>query len=198
MSLKKTSLKISSTILSPVPAVMVSCRGLEAPCNKDNIISIAMTSTLSTVPPLVHISLKDVRFSYLQIKQSREYVINFAGENLCYAVDWCGIKSGKFVDKFAECKLTPEPIANLSTAQAIREAPLSMGCRVIDIVKAGSYEVFVGEVVSVEADPEILDCDGKPDFQKIGLLSFNNGKYYTLGKYMGDLGFSNRRLAAAL
>ncbi|MDR1507492.1 MAG: flavin reductase family protein [Treponema sp.] len=198
MSGKKVSLKISSTILSPAPAVMVSCRGLEAPCDKDNIISIAMTSTLSTIPPLVHISIKDVRFSYLQIKQSMEYVINFAGENLCYALDWCGIKSGKNVDKFAECQLTPEPIANLSTARAIGESPLSMGCRVIDIVKAGSYEVFVGEVVSVEADPEILDGSRKPDFHKIALLSYTNGKYYTLGRHMGDLGFSGRAQAAAV
>jgi flavin reductase (DIM6/NTAB) family NADH-FMN oxidoreductase RutF len=186
----KTALKISSTILSPAPALMVSCRGLEPPYDKDNIISIAMATTLSTVPPLVGISVKEVRFSYEQIKQSMEYVINLVGSGLVYAADWCGVKSGRDFDKFAECNLTPALIGGLSTAPAIAESPLSIGCKVVEILKVGSYELFVGEVVSVEANPEILNEKGVPDFQKAGLISYNSGKYYEIGGYKGNLGYS--------
>ncbi|ADY55634.1 flavin reductase domain protein FMN-binding protein [Syntrophobotulus glycolicus DSM 8271] len=187
---EKVNLKISSTILSPSPAILVSCKGTEAPYDKDNIISIAMTSTLSTVPPLLCISLKSVRFSYSQIKQSGEYVINMVGRDLCFATDWCGVKSGRDYDKFKECNLTPVPIKNLSIAHAIAEAPISIGCKLVNVAKAGSYEVFIGEVVSVEADSDILDENGKADFKKFGLISYNDGDYYELGEHLGFLGYS--------
>ncbi|MDR2400028.1 MAG: flavin reductase family protein [Deferribacteraceae bacterium] len=190
MRLAKSALKVSSTILSPAPTLMVSCRGVEPPYNKDNVISIAMAATLSTVPPLVGISIKQVRFSYQQIRESMEYVINLVGRDLVYEADWCGVKSGRDYDKFAECSLTPAPIPNLSIAPAIAESPLSIGCRVVDILKVGSYDLFVGEVVSVEADPAILNEKGLPDFQKAGLVSYNNGKYYDIGECRGNLGYS--------
>jgi flavin reductase (DIM6/NTAB) family NADH-FMN oxidoreductase RutF len=190
---RKTALKISSTILSPLPALLVSCRGLTPPYDKDNIISIAMSTPLSTVPPLVGISIKSVRFSYRQIKQSMEYVINLAGSRLAYAADWCGVKSGRDFDKFAVCNLTPKPIANISTAPAIAESPLSIGCKVVDILTVGSYELFVGEVLSVEADTDIIDEKGTPDFTKCGLISYNNGKYYNIGEYKGNLGYSIKK-----
>ncbi len=187
---EKVNLKATSTILSPAPAVLVSCRGTGAPYDKDNIISIAMTSALSTVPPLACISLKSVRFSYPQIKQSGEYVINMVGRDMCYAADWCGVRSGRDYDKFKECNLTPAPIKNLSIAHAIAEAPISIGCKLVDVVKAGSYEVFIGEAVSVEARADIVDENGKVDFKKIGLISYNHGNYYDIGDYLGFLGYS--------
>jgi flavin reductase (DIM6/NTAB) family NADH-FMN oxidoreductase RutF len=149
-----------------------------------------MSTVLSTVPPLVGISIKKVRFSYQQIVQSMEYVINLVGTELVYAADWCGVKSGKDFDKFAVCRLTPKPISNIAIAPAIAESPLSIGCKVVDILTVGSYELFVGEVVSVEAESGILDEKGAPDFRKSGLISYNNGKYYDIGAYMGRLGYS--------
>jgi flavin reductase (DIM6/NTAB) family NADH-FMN oxidoreductase RutF len=188
----RIKLKISPDYLAPLPSVLVSCRGLEPPYDKDNIIAIARVATLTTSPVLVCISVKDERFSYHQIKQSEEFVINLVVRKLCWVSDWCGMKSGRDYDKFKECSLDAIPIAGLKIAPAIAQSPFSLGCKLVETVERAHYAIFIGEVVSVEANPEFLDDKSRLDFAKTGLVGFSgpDHNYYDLGERLGFYGYS--------
>lgn len=173
------------TFVYPIPAVMVSCGDME----KSNIITVAWTGILNTNPARVYISVRPERYSYNLIKQSKEFVINLTTEKLAFATDWCGVKSGEKFDKFKEMKLTKEK-ANFVKCPLIKESPVSIECKVIDIIDQGSHTMFIADVLSIDADEKYIDEKGAFDVSKCNLIAYANGGYYTLGKKIGKFGYS--------
>ena len=169
----------------PIPAVMVSCGDME----KSNIITVAWTGILCTNPAKVYISVRPERYSYNIIKESREFVINLTTEKLAYATDCCGVKSGKNVDKFKEMKLTKQK-ANFVKCPIIEESPVSIECRVTEIKTLGSHDMFIADVLGINADDKYIDERGAFDIAKCDLIAYANGGYYALGKKKGKFGFS--------
>lgn len=172
----------------PLPAVMVSCGTME----KSNIITVAWTGILNTNPAMVYISIRPIRHSYNLIKESREFVINLTNKQLAYATDWCGVRSGEKFDKFKEMKLHKEK-AHFVKAPLIKESPVSIECKVKDIIKLGSHDMFVAEVLSIDADEKYIDEKGAFDISKCDLIAYANGGYYPLGKKIGKFGFSIKK-----
>ncbi len=175
----------SGTFLYPLPAVMVSCGNME----KSNIITVAWTGILNTNPAMVYISVRPTRYSYNLIKESGEFVINLTTKDLAYATDWCGVKTGAKVDKFAEMHLTKEK-AKFVKCPMIKESPVSVECKVKEIKELGSHHMFVAEVLTINADEKYIDEKGAFDISKCDLIAYSNGNYYSLGKKIGRFGFS--------
>lgn len=176
-------------MLYPVPAVMVSCaRDNEKP----NIITIAWAATLCTSPSMVSISIRPERYSYAIIKETKEFVINLTTKELVYATDYCGVKSGRDVDKFKEMKLTPCN-SRVIKAPGIKESPVNIECRVTEIKELGSHHMFVAEVVGVNIEEEYLDETGKFQLNHTGLVAYSHGEYFELGKKLGKFGYSVQR-----
>lgn len=175
----------SGTFLYPLPAVMVSCGNME----KSNIITVAWTGILNTNPAMVYISVRPTRYSYSLIKESGEFVINLTTKDLAYATDWCGVKTGAKVDKFAEMHLTKEK-AKFVKCPMIKESPVSVECKVKEIKELGSHHMFVSEVLAINADEKYIDEKGAFDISKCDLIAYSNGNYYSLGKKIGRFGFS--------
>ena len=173
------------TFIYPIPAVMVSCGTME----KSNIITVAWTGILNTNPAIVYISVRPTRYSYNLIKEQGEFVINLTTKDLVRATDWCGVKTGAKVDKFKEMKLHKEK-AQFVKAPLIKESPVSIECKVKDIIKLGSHDMFVAEVLSIDADEKYIDEKGTFDISKCDLIAYANGGYYPLGKKIGKFGFS--------
>lgn len=173
------------TFLYPIPAVMVSCGTME----KSNIITVAWTGILNTNPATVYISVRPTRYSYNIIKDTGEFVINLTTKNLAYATDWCGVKSGKDVDKFDSMKLTKQK-ANFVSCPMIEESPVSVECKVKEIRHFGSHDMFIAEVLSIDADERYIDQNGAFDISKCDLIAYANGGYYSLGKKIGKFGYS--------
>ena len=173
------------TFLYPLPAVMVSCGNME----KSNIITVAWTGILNTNPAMVYISVRPTRYSYNLIKESGEFVINLTTKDLAYATDWCGVKTGAKVDKFAEMHLTKEK-AKFVKCPMIKESPVSVECKVKEIKELGSHHMFVAEVLAINADERYIDEKGAFDISKCDLIAYSNGNYYSLGKKIGRFGFS--------
>ena len=173
------------TFLYPLPAVMVSCGNME----KSNIITVAWTGILNTNPAMVYISVRPTRYSYNLIKESGEFVINLTTKDLAYATDWCGVKTGSKVDKFAEMHLTKEK-AKFVKCPMIKESPVSVECKVKEIKELGSHHMFVAEVLAINADEKYIDEKGAFDISKCDLIAYSNGNYYSLGKKIGRFGFS--------
>jgi flavin reductase (DIM6/NTAB) family NADH-FMN oxidoreductase RutF len=173
------------TFIYPIPAVMVSSGTMD----KSNIITVAWTGILNTNPAMVYISVRPTRYSYDLIKEQGEFVINLTTEELAYATDWCGVKSGKDVDKFKEMNLTKEK-ANFVKCPLIKESPVSVECKVIEIRELGSHHMFVAEVLSIDADEKYIDEKGAFDISKCNLMAYSNGGYYPLGSKIGKFGFS--------
>jgi len=173
------------TFIYPLPAVLVTSGTME----KSNIMTVAWTGILNTNPAIVYISVRPERYSYNLIKESKEFVINLTTEELVFATDWCGVRSGAKFDKFKEMKLTKEK-ANFVKCPLIKESPVSVECRVIDIKELGSHHLFMAEVLSIDADEKYIDEKGAFDISKCGLISYANGGYYTQGKKIGKFGYS--------
>lgn len=173
------------TFIYPLPVVMVSCGDME----KSNIITVAWTGILNTNPATVYISVRPSRYSYKIIKNNKEFVINFTTKKLAKATDWCGVRSGEKFDKFKEMKLHKEK-AQFVKAPLIKESPVSIECKVKDIIKLGSHDMFVAEVLSIDADEKYIDEKGAFDISKCDLIAYANGGYYPLGKKIGKFGFS--------
>ena len=173
------------TFIYPIPAVLVTSGNMEV----SNIMTVAWTGIINTNPAIVYISVRPERFSYKLIEDSGEFVINLTNENLAYATDWCGIKSGVKYDKFKEMKLTKEK-ANFVKVPLIKESPVSIECKVIDAKNFGSHTMFTAEVLSIDADEEYFDEKGGFDISKCNLISYANGGYYKMGKKVGKFGFS--------
>ena len=175
----------SGTFLYPIPAVMVSCGTMK----KSNIITVAWTGIINTNPAMVYISVRPTRYSYKLIKESKEFVINLTNEDLVYATDWCGVKTGSKVDKFKEMKLTKEK-AEFVSCPMINESPVSVECKVKEIKKFGSHHMFIAEVLAIHADEKFIDKNGAFDISKCNLIAYSNGGYYSLGKKIGKFGYS--------
>lgn len=176
-------------MLYPLPAVMVTVADSEG---KDNIITVAWAGTVCTNPPIVSISVRPERFSYAMLRQTGEFVINLTTEKLAYATDYCGVKSGRDVDKFEKLKLTREK-ADFVKAPMIAESPVSIECRVAKVEELGSHHLFLAEVVAVHADEEYLDETGKFQWNKTRPLAYSHGEYFGLGKKIGKFGYSVRK-----
>lgn len=177
-------------MLYPVPAVMVSCADA---AGNDNIITVAWAGTVCTNPAMLSISVRPERHSYGMICETGEFVVNLVGADLARACDWCGVKSGRDVDKWAECSLTPEPAETLEHAPAIAEAPVSIECKVRQILKLGSHHMFLAEVSAVRVDDDLIDEDGKLRLDRAGLISYSHGEYFQLGRSLGTFGYSVRK-----
>jgi len=173
------------TFVYPIPAVMVSCGNME----KSNIITVAWTGIINTNPAMCYISVRPERHSYNIIKETGEFVINLTSKELTYATDWCGVKSGKNVDKFKEMKLTKEK-CNFVNCPAIKESPVSVECKVKEIKELGSHHMFMAEVLSINADEKYIDEKGAFDISKCNLVAYANGKYFELGNQVGKFGYS--------
>lgn len=180
----KTNWK-SGTFIYPIPAVMVSSGTME----KSNIITVAWTGILNTNPAMCYISMRPERHSYNIIKESGEFVINLTTQQLAYATDWCGVKSGKNVDKFKEMKLTKEE-GKFVKAPLIKESPISIECKVKEIIPLGSHDMFMAEVLSIDVEEKYIDENGAFDISKCDLIAYANGGYYPLGDKIGKFGYS--------
>lgn len=173
------------TLLAPVPPVMVSCGTMEKP----NIITVAWTGLINTIPPKTYISVRPSRHSYELIKESGEFAINLTPTSLVKQADWCGIHTGRKVDKFARCNLTPDE-ANEISAPLILECPISLECKVFDIIPMGTHDMFLADIVAVDVAPGLLDKSGRLCIERAHLAAFAHGEYFELGKSLGKFGFS--------
>ena len=176
-------------MLYPLPAVMVS---VTDGSGNDNIITVAWAGTVCTNPPMVSISVRPSRYSYKMLKDTGEFVINLTTERLAFATDYCGVRSGRDVDKFKELKLTKEK-ADFVKAPMIGESPVSVECRVKEILELGSHHMFLADVLAVHADEEYMDEKNKFQLNKSTLLVYSHGEYLGLGKKVGTFGYSVKK-----
>ncbi len=176
------------TMLYPVPAVMVTCRWQGV----DNIITISWAGTVCTNPPMASISVRPERYSYQLIKNSGEFVINLPGKDLAFAADFCGVNSGRNMDKFERLELEKEQ-AKVVDAPIIKSAPLSIECRVSEIKELGSHHMFIADVVGVDVDEKYIDKKGKLHLDKAELICYNHGSYCIADKPLGSFGYSVRK-----
>ena len=171
--------------VNPVPAVLVTSGDMK----NSNIMTVAWTGTICSDPAMTYISVRQNRHSYKIIKDSGEFVINLTTRDLTFATDWCGVKSGKDVDKFKEMHLTKQK-ANFVKCPLIAESPVSIECKVVEIKELGSHDMFIAEVLGINASEEYIDEKGAFDISKCDLIAYANGGYYTLDKKIGKFGYS--------
>ena len=176
-------------MLYPLPAVMVSVRGKNG---EDNIITVAWAGTVCTNPPMVSISVRPERYSYQMIKESGAFVINLTTEDLCYATDYCGVRSGRDVDKFKEMKLTKVEAEEIS-APMIGESPVNIECKVEQVLELGSHHMFLAKVVAVHADEAYMDERGRFDLNRAKPIVYSHGEYFGIGKKQGTFGWSVKK-----
>lgn len=177
-------------MLYPLPAVMVSAGDKDG---NTNILTIAWTGTICTNPAMVYISVRPERYSYEMIKNSGEFVINLTTEKLVKATDYCGVRSGKDVDKWIETGLTKGKAKTLQYAPIIEESPVNIECKVKEVKELGSHHMFIAEVTSVQVDDSYMDENNKFNLNKTGLLAYSHGEYLGLGKKIGTFGYSVRK-----
>lgn len=178
------------TLLSPLPAVLITCRDPET--GKDNVLTIAWTGILDSVPPRTYISVRPERYSFELIRKSGEFCINLPNSRLVRAVDFCGVKSGKDMDKLRAARLTPEPSKTVSCC-SIAECPVTLECKVFGEQDLGSHTMFLADVLAVTVDESIIDEKGRMAVEKAGLMAYAHGTYFTMGKKIGTFGFSVRK-----
>lgn len=181
-----------STILNPVPVVMVSCAGKDPSdeAQRPNIITVAWTGTINSEPPMVSVSVRKSRHSHKLISDTGEFVINLVNKQLCKPCDLCGVKSGADIDKFKTCGLTAVKTEGLNYAYAIKEAPVSVSCKVESVIELGSHDMFTAKIVGVTADSYLLDKNGRLCLDNANLVAYNHGEYFLLGKKLGFFGYS--------
>ncbi|MBQ4584850.1 MAG: flavin reductase family protein [Clostridia bacterium] len=174
-------------LLGPLPAVMVSCGDMEI----SNIITVAWCGITNTIPPKTYVSIRPSRYSYNIIKEKKEFVINLTPSALAKKADWCGIYTGKRVDKFKECGFTKERASKID-APLISECPISIECKVTDIIPLGSHDMFFADIVAVNVEKNLLEGD-KLCINRAHLCAFAHGEYYKLGERIGKFGFSVKK-----
>lgn len=176
-------------MIYPLPAVLVSCGTAE----RSNLITVGWTGTVCTDPAMCYISVRPERYSYDIIKERMEFTINLTTEAIAKATDWCGVRSGRDYDKWTETGLTPEPGVTVG-CPSVREAPVSIECRVRDIISLGSHDMFLAEVLAVLADGELLDPEsGALRLDSAGLISYSHGQYFAHGAPIGRFGWSVKK-----
>ena len=174
------------TMLNPVPAVLVSC----AEGKKNNLITIAWTGIINSDPPMTYISVRKERYSHSIISKSREFVINLVNEDIVKATDFCGVKSGREIDKFEVCRFTAIR-GDIVSAPLVSEAPVNLECKVKDIIEFPSHDMFIAEIVSVHADEGLFDDKDRIRLDKAGMVAYNHGEYFSLKKSpIGKFGYS--------
>ena len=176
-------------MLYPLPAVLISCGDIDG---ESNLFTVAWAATVCTNPPMVSISVRPERYSYDMIRRQKEFVINLTTKDLAFATDYCGVRSGKDTDKFADMHLTPEKSVKINTP-AIKESPINIECKVKDIIELGSHDMFIAEVVAVNVDESLLDKKGTLHLEKAELVSYSHGQYYALGEHLGRFGYSVKK-----
>lgn len=176
-------------MIYPLPAVMVSCRGADG---EDNIITIAWTGTVCTNPPMTYISVRPERHSYQMIRETGEFVINLTTKDLVRATDFCGVRSGRDMDKFEMMHLTKEE-AKVVNVPLIAESPVNIECRVTEVKELGSHHMFLAEVVNVNVDDKLMDEKGTFHLSKSNPLVYSHGRYHETGKEIGSFGYSVRK-----
>ncbi|MBQ8345202.1 MAG: flavin reductase family protein [Clostridia bacterium] len=175
-------------LIAPVPPCMVTCGDMEKP----NVLTVAWTGIINTHPPKTYISVRPSRHSYGLIRESREFVINLTTEQLVRAADFCGVYTGAKVDKFQRCGLHPEPASAVS-APLLAESPLSLECRVTEILPLGTHDMFLADIVAVDVSEELLDGEGRLCLERAHLAAFAHGEYFALGRKLGSFGFSVKK-----
>ena len=177
------------TMVYPLPAVLVSCGN----ALKSNLITVAWTGTVCTNPPMLYISVRPERHSYQIIRDTMEFTVNLTTADMARATDWCGVRSGRDNDKWAVTGLTPDPGVAVG-CPSVRESPLSIECRVKEIIHLGSHDMFVADVVNVLADETYIDPATKAfDLASSGIMAYCHGGYYALGERLGHFGFSVKK-----
>lgn len=173
-------------MLYPVPAVMVSCQREN---EKPNIITLAWAGTVCSDPAMVSISVRRERYSYDIIKETGEFVINLVTKDIAYATDYCGVRSGRDVDKYQEMKLTPL-VSQHVKAPGISESPVNIECKVKDIIPLGTHDMFLAEVAGVTVEDAYMNENGKFELNQTGLVAYSHGEYFELGRKLGKFGYS--------
>lgn len=180
-------------MIYPVPAVLVTVADSEG---NSNIITIAWTGTICTNPPMAYISVRPERYSYHMLRESGEFVINLATESMAYATDYCGVRSGRDVDKWKETGLTPVP-AQTVKAPVIAESPVAIECRVTEVKELGSHHMFLAEVTGVSVDEQWLNERGSLELAKAEPIVYSHGGYYGLSELLGTFGWSVKKKRGA-
>ena len=175
-------------MLAPVPPALVTCSDGE----RDNVLTVAWTGIVCTDPPKTYISVRPKRFSYDIIKKSGEFAINLTTADLVRAADWCGVYTGAKVDKFERCRLSKEPAQEIG-CPILSESPLSLECRVTDVIPLGTHDMFLADIVAVTVREELLDEKGKLCLERAGLAAYAHGTYYALGRRLGSFGYSAKK-----
>lgn len=178
----------ATTLLSPVPVVMVSCQ--ENRADTPNILTVAWTGTVCTQPPMLSISVRRERFSYDKIMKSGEFYVNFPSQGLLKAADFCGVRSGRDVDKFAACALTPIHLDALDIAPAIAQAPAAIACRVDRVIPLGSHDLILARIVQTYVQRRLIGEHGALELDRAQLVAYRHGDYVSLGKRLGFFGYS--------
>lgn len=176
-------------MLYPLPVVMVSCNRKG---EKPNIVTVAWTGTICSDPAMVSISVRPERYSHDIIEETGEFVINLVTKDLTYATDYCGVRSGRDVDKFKEMNLTPLP-SKMIDAVGIEESPVNIECKVVEVKKLGSHDMFIAEVVNVTVDDRYMDENNKFNLNDSDFVAYSHGEYFTLGEKIGTFGYSVRK-----
>lgn len=176
-------------MLYPLPVVMVSLRGLD---DQKNIITIGWTGTICSDPSMVSISVRPERYSWQMLMDTHEFVINLTTRKLAYATDFCGVKSGRDVDKFQELNLTAVP-GSKTKAPMIAESPVNIECLVTQVIPLGTHDMFLARVLAVHADEQYLDEKGSFHLEKTDPIVYSHGAYLTTGERIGTFGYSVRK-----
>ena len=181
-----------STMLNPTPVVLVSCGEKDHPENRD-LVTLAWAGTVNSEPPMVSVSVRKERYSHGLIAGSGEFVVNLVDEKLAKATDFCGVRSGRDLDKAKELGLVLAKADGMETALRVDGAPVSLSCKVRQVLELGSHDMFIGEVVGVAVRKDLLDESGALHLEKAGLVAYSHGLYHKLGEVIGFFGWSVAR-----
>ena len=181
-----------ATMLNPTPVVLVSCAEKGRPENR-SLVTVAWAGTVNSDPPMVSISLRKERYSHDLVEKSGEFVVNLVDERLSRAADFCGVRSGRYVDKAREMGLTYREAEGMETAPALEGTPVSLSCRVTQVIALGSHDLFLGEVCAVQVREDLLDERGSLRLERARLVAYNHGLYQRLGEVTGFFGWSVAR-----
>lgn len=177
-------------MLYPLPAVMVSAGDKKG---ESNIVTIAWTGTICSDPVMLYISVRPERYSHHMIKETGEFVVNLTTEKLLHATDYCGVKSGRDIDKWSAVNLTKGSAETLQYAPIIMESPVNLECKVTEVKELGSHDMFLAEVTGVQVSEEFLNENGKFELNQTGLLAYSHGEYLGLGEKLGTFGWSVKK-----